>query len=93
MSPLAGWTVLVLYPIAPLYCAARSATHTGVVRVLPAPGGVCSTGEQDISNRRAPSPRRDAREPSALSLSLRLLMTHVYITNYCTSRGLSVCYK
>ena len=77
MSAQAGRTAIALYHIAPMYCraGARSATRTGVVGVLLAPGGVHSIEEWELSlsNRCAPSPRRAARALSALSL----FMPHV----------------
>ena len=57
-------------PPPPSTAAARSTTCTGVVGVLPASGGVWSIEEPELSNKRAPSPRRAARSPSALSRSL-----------------------
>ena len=48
MLPLAGRTVIELFPFAPSTVAARSATHMDVVGVLPAPGGVCSIGGANV---------------------------------------------
>ena len=62
MSPLAGRTVIALYPTAPLYCGCQ----------------IRFPGEQLSSNKRAPSLRRAAIEPSPLSLSLPLPLAIIY---------------
>ena len=56
MSPLHGWTDCncVLPPLPPSTAATWFATRTGVVGVLPDPGGVRSIEEQNLWNRRPP---------------------------------------
>ena len=62
LSPLPGRTVIALYSIPPIYCGWQ-------IRFL---------GEQLSSNKRAPSSRRTAIEPSVLSLSLPLPLSIIY---------------
>ena len=93
MSPLAGHTVTALYPTAPIYCGCQIRYPYGRSRGLTrSRGSLLHRGAGDIKYlcRHAPSPRRSAREPSALSLSLRLLIRHV---SQITVRADSMCYE
>ena len=53
MLPLAGHTVIALFPIAPIYCSYQICYPYGFIRRLTRSKGVCSIREQMPSNKHA----------------------------------------